>query len=126
MNLFRPLAIVAAALSLGACTHLSLDDNRPDIHVSPRAPVVAPKADPLSLKPVEWKVYNTTELKALADQIAQTGQNVVLFTLDEDNFKALSTNLTDIQSFIKQQNSVIIFLTKAANQQPDPSKPEAK
>jgi hypothetical protein len=108
--------LVAAtfAVSLAACTHVTPPPPVTVIAASP--PVAPPTADTITPAPVQWTVYNAAELKDLSTKLAATGNSVVLYTLDTDGFKNLSNNLVDIKRFIGQQNAIIQFLTKAANQ----------
>ena len=103
-------SIIALSLTLTACATTA--PNPPPIIIAPTPPVNPPKADPIVMAPVQWKVYSSDELKALA---AKNGGSFVLFTLDTDNFKHLNGNLVDIKRFIEQQNAIIDYLTKAAN-----------
>lgn len=108
------LAICALAVSLSACVTITPPPPKPPapVIISSQPPVVPPTATPLTPAPVQWHVYNTAELKAMAT----TGTlPPVLITLDETNFKNLAGNLVDIKKFIDQQNVIITFLTKAAN-----------
>ena len=108
----KRILLTLAALSLAACS-----TTQPPVHVVVPVisipPVAAPKPDPLVLNPVHWKVYNSTELKALGEQLTKDGGTVVLFTLDEPNFKTLNDNLVSIKSFIQQQDAEIDFYAKA-------------
>jgi hypothetical protein len=108
----KKFLVIFALLSLTACATVKQE---PNLVITAAPPVAAPKADPLVLAPVQWHVYNSTELKKLSDSLAASGGNVVLFTLDETNFKNLSSNLVDVNKFIDQQNAIIDFLNKAAN-----------
>ncbi len=107
---------ILIALALSACSTPTKPDNFTVI--APTPPVTAPKADPVVPAPVQWKVYTLDELKALVAERS----SVLLFTLDEKNFKNLSGNLVDIKKYIDQQNEIIAYLTKAANAPSDAAK----
>lgn len=100
--------IIFVALLLTGC---ATKQNVPPIVIATTPPVTPPLSDVFVPSPVQWKVYNSSELKTLAEK----GQTTVLYTLDTDNFKNLSNNLIDIKKIIKQQNEIIEYLTKAAN-----------
>lgn len=102
-----PIFFVAVLLT-GCCTTKPVT---PPIVIATTPPVIPPASDVFVPSPVQWKVYNSAELKTLAEN----GQTTVLFTLDTDSFKNLSNNLIDIKKIIKQQNEIIEYLTKAAN-----------
>ena len=101
--------IFFVALLLTGCG--TTKQNVPPIVIATTPTVTPPISDVFVPSPVQWKVYNSAELKTLAEN----GQTTVLFTLDTDNFKNLSNNLIDIKKIIKQQNEIIEYLTKAAN-----------
>ena len=108
--------LLICALSLGLSGCLTINPKPPPpppaVVISSQPPVVPPVATPLTPAPVQWKVYNAAELKAMAT----TGTlPSVLISLDEANFKNLANNLVDIKKYIDQQNVIITFLTKAAN-----------
>ena len=77
--------------------------------------VVPPEVAPLNVSPIQWHVYNTADLQGLLDAAKKAKQEIVIFTVDEANFKLLNDNLVDIKRYLEQQGDVVIFLTKAAN-----------
>ena len=103
-------------LMLAACSTIP---NQPTVIIAPAVPVVIPKVSPIIVQPVQWKVYNSTELKTLGEELSKTNTQVILFTLDTTNFQNLNLNLADIKRYIASQQQVIDFLTKA---QAQPSK----
>jgi len=111
-NLF---AIISLGLLLSGCGHLCVNRTQQIVIVAPAPHVHAPKIEPVKTAPVQWKVYNTNDLAALVQNSNKTGNQVILFALDEANFKLLNDNLSDIKRYIKQQNAAISFLDKAAN-----------
>jgi len=108
MKALRNLALIAV-LGLAACGHKAEPETT--IVVNTRPPIEAQKIDPLVLAPVKWKVLNNDAIK----QLAASNENIVLFALDEDNFKALGTNLDDIKAYLKSQKTVIEGVVAAAN-----------
>ena len=117
------LVICALSLSLAGCASLKIDTHptppppapAPIVVVAPTPPVVAPKPDPVTMAPVQWRAYNASDLKKLSDSTLANGGNVLLFTLDETNYKNLQDNLNSIDKYIRQQNAIVDFLNKAAN-----------
>ena len=112
MNILKTMTVIFTALTLVSC---ATTVEQPPVIVAPTPPVIAPRVDPVNLRPIRWKVYTIAELKILIANAEKNGTNVVLFTLDGDNFKILSDNLVDIQKLVHQQQTVIVFLTTAAN-----------
>jgi hypothetical protein len=125
----KKVLALCAALMLSGCASFTFNPKPPPVQtvvVAPTPPVIPPVADQLNLAPVHWTVYNSSELKDLSDKLTASGGNVVLFTLDDTNFKHLSDNLSDIKKFIGQQNAIILFLNKAANAPADAAKASAE
>jgi hypothetical protein len=106
-------AMVAALLLLTACQ--TTQKPTPPVVINTNPPIVAQKPDPLALRPVEWKVYNTAELAKVANENQVGGKNIVIFTLDDSNFKSLLWNMKAIEGYVKQQNDVITNVVDAAN-----------
>ncbi len=108
------------AFGLSGCASLKIDPSppappAPTVVISAAPAVVAPQPDKLTLAPVQWHVYNAADLKKLSDSMVASGGNVVIFTLDESDYKNLQDNLVGIDKFIQQQNAIVDFLNKAAN-----------
>jgi hypothetical protein len=99
---------------LSACT--SIPKPEPTVIVSPTVPLVVPKISPVVIQPVQWKVYNSTELKSLGEELAKSNSQIILFTLDSTNFQNLNLNLADIKRYIAAQQQILDFLTKARTQ----------
>jgi len=60
------------------------------------------------MEPVNWQVVTIEQMKALTSKLKAP---TIFIVLDEQNFKALSLNLLDIQRYIKEQKAVVIMLT---------------
>ena len=111
------LAILAAFALAGCAT---LNNTPPPLVVTPQAPVVPPVVNPVVSKPVQWHVYDKKALQELLDK-TKPDENIVLFGLDTDNFKALNENLVDIRRYIREKNAAYNFVldaTKPANPKP--------
>lgn len=108
------------ALSLTACVTTDRRDPDVTVVVQPTAPIVAPLVDPVNTQPVNWQVLNSQGVRDLAARIEQTGEDVVLYTLDTEGFRALSNNLVEIRRYIREKNAAFDFVLDAAN----PPKPE--
>ncbi len=85
----------------------------PTVVVNTKPTVQAPDSDPLALGDVHWKVYNRDGLEKLVADAKANNQDLVVFVLDEDGFKTLSSNMVDILAFVKQQNAKILFYKNA-------------
>lgn len=109
------LTIVLVGSLLSGCAHFFQKPEPPIVIVTTNPHVYAPKVDPIKLSEVKWKIYNINELKTLVENSKTFKDQIVLFTLDEENFKLLNNNLNDIKRYIKQKNEAFILLDKAAN-----------
>jgi hypothetical protein len=116
------ILLTMLAFTIAGCAH---NTPEPVLVITAAPPVVAPALDPLVTAPVVWKAYNAAQLKVITDNLIATGGSIVLFTLDEANFKNLAENLKGIDKLVKQQNASIDFLTKAANAPADQAKAAA-
>ena len=103
------------SLSLTGCAAIHSKYTQQIVIVAPAPHVHAPPIAPLHPAQVTWKVYNNNDLLALVQNANKSGTQVVLFTLDELNFKLLNSNLADINRYVKDQKAAITFLDKAAN-----------
>lgn len=113
MKKLLPIILIGSLLS--GCAHFFPKNEPPIVIVTTNPHVYAPKVESVKLSEVKWKIYNINELKALVESAKTSKDQIVLFTLDEDNFKLLNNNLNDIKRYIKQKNEAFILLDKAAN-----------
>lgn len=105
------VAFATLALTLAACGSVQVP---PPVVVPHNAPVPIVQPTPLQLKPVQWKVYTTEQLKALVAQLeAQGQQNVTFYVLSQDNFNSLAFNLTEMERYIKDQKAENDFLIQS-------------
>ena len=111
---------ILLAMSLTAC--ISTGNRDPDVNVvvQPTAPIVPPLVDPVTTQPVNWQVLNSQGVRDLAARIEQTGENVVLYTLDSEGFRALSNNLVDIRRYVREKNAAFDFVMEAAKPKETP------
>lgn len=80
----------------------------PTFVAQPDQPIAVPITVPLTLEPVNWQVVTIDQMKAMLTKLKSP---TILIVLDEQNFKALSLNLIDIQRYIKEQKAVVLMLT---------------
>ena len=80
-----------------------------DIKAKPveRTLIHPPLADQLSMRQVEWTVFNRAKIeKLLADY---PNQEVVLFALSAKGYENLSLNMAEVIRYLKEQKNVIIY-----------------
>ena len=73
-----------------------------------RPPLVLPEVDPVSVRPINWIVVTPENVDAVFAQLAQDGENLVLFALTDTGYENLSLNLSDIRQLIQQQRTVMV------------------
>ncbi len=99
------ILIVALAGFLAACTTTQVPVNQPLI-----APPI-PQATPVVLKDVQWKVYNRDALIELVEQLKKDGnKSIVIFALTPKGYENLSSNMIELERYIKEQKEVTLFL----------------
>ena len=108
------LSIISLGLFLSGCAQFC-PKNEPPVIIAPTPHVYAPKVNSVKPAPIKWQVYNTNDLASLVEKSRKSGNQIVLFALDEINFKLLNDNLADIKRYIQQKNEALDFLEKAAN-----------
>lgn len=69
-----------------------------------RAEPIVPNIDQLDLETVDWKVVTPENV----DQVfaSLTGREV-LFAVDDNGYRAIAANMTDLRAALQQQQSVI-------------------
>ena len=99
------ILIVALAGFLAACTTTQVPVNQPLI-----APPI-PTPTPVVMKDVQWKVYNREALIKLVEEMkANPGKQVVIFALTPKGYENLSSNMIELERYIKEQKEVTLFL----------------
>jgi hypothetical protein len=76
------------------------------------AAVPVPKAQPVVMRDVHWKVYNVKELEALIAKAKKNGtdKQLALVTLTPKGYENLSMNLSELERYIREQKEVIVYL----------------
>jgi hypothetical protein len=124
MRLLRPsfgaAVLLVVGIALGGCQ----TDGTPQV-VNFAAPVI-PKAQPLHLSDVHWKVYTVKELKqVVADAEKHPDKNIVIYGLTSQGYKNLSTNMADIERYIKEQGSINLYLQNTLKARENVGKPSS-
>lgn len=70
--------------------------------------VTAPRAAPMNLATIKWNVMT-----------GNLSSNRTLYTLDQDNYVKLDTNLLDIKRYIEEQAQTILFYEQLENSKLD-------
>lgn len=64
--------------------------------------VVLPKPKPLELNDIEWKVITEENSKEIFEKMKESGDDPVLFSLDDEDYEDLSENNLRIKNYIKK------------------------
>lgn len=98
------------ALALAGCQTTSQNAPLPEL-----AAVPVPTPAPVVMRDVQWKVYNAKELRRLAADLEKSGKDTTLIALTPQGYQNLSTNMSELERFIREQKEVIVFLKKTAD-----------
>jgi hypothetical protein len=100
-------SLILSSAFLAGCNTTS--GSRP-IAVNLAAPSV-PDAQPVTMRPVKWKVYNASDLRKLA--AANTAsKGVVLIALTPKGYQDLSANLVEIERYMREQGEIVVTYKK--------------
>jgi hypothetical protein len=66
-----------------------------------------PAIDPLSLRDVKFKVVHKDNSEVSFQKMVDNNEQPVLFCLSGDDYKALASNIADVQSFMRLQNRLL-------------------
>jgi len=104
----RPFILIPFCFLLAAC---QTTGPTPVVVEYPR--VAVPSAHPVHMREVIWKVYNADELEKLVEELKQNpDEEFVLIALTPKGYENLSTNIIELERYIKDQKEIIAFLKK--------------
>lgn len=66
-----------------------------------------PQPDELRMIKLEWVVLTEENAIEVLDALDKSGRPVVLFALTDKGYESLSLNISNIRSYIEQQNTII-------------------
>lgn len=73
--------------------------------------VSVPPPQQITTQGFQWKIYNGRDIQELAKTIQTTGKDdVLIFGLTPNGYRALSHNMIELQRYIKQQQKIIVYL----------------
>lgn len=72
-----------------------------------KAPLILPAIDQFRARDVNWFIITPENYQKVISELQASGQNVALFAITDKGYEALSLNLTDIQTIIRQQQAII-------------------
>ena len=80
-----------------------------EISASPIAkpPLTLPKTNKVKMRNVKWKIVTKNNVDQVMADLAKQGDNVVLFSLTDKGYEALSLNTADLRKLIMEQQAII-------------------
>lgn len=80
-----------------------------EISASPIAkpPLTLPSTNKVKMRTVKWKVVTKNNVDQVMADLAKQGDNVVLFSLTDKGYEALSLNTADLRKLIMEQQAII-------------------
>lgn len=69
--------------------------------------LILPSADELNLRDIEWHIITSDNQEEVFNEIVEVGNLPVLFGITGDDYKDLSLNISDIRTYIRQQQYII-------------------
>ena len=100
---FLVLASISSLLLLGGCQTTPI---AVPVEI-PRAKMVIPPVDPLSLDTIQWIIITRDNAKQVFDDLESKGIDPALFGLTDINYERIAINFTKIRALVMQQNAVI-------------------
>ncbi|RYD61360.1 MAG: hypothetical protein EOP84_35830 [Verrucomicrobiaceae bacterium] len=95
------------ALSVAGCQHGEQQVGPPQL-----AAVPVPTPQPVSMRDVNFKVYNTKELEKLIATAKKNGtdKQLTVIALTPKGYENMSLNLNELERYIREQKEVIVYL----------------
>lgn len=96
-------------LFLSACSNTPLPTTTLEVNtveVQRPAPIV-PRADILNLREINWVVLTADNIDEEFQRLSNSGREAVFFALTADGYENLALNLNDINTLVRQQNTII-------------------
>jgi flagellar basal body L-ring protein FlgH len=125
----KPCSLLAAVLfaALGGCETVEMASTTTMVTaptVAQTAVDRAPEPRGTKLRPVQFQVYSGAELQTLAADIKAGRRNdVVIIGLTPKGYQNLSTNLAELERYIREQKQVIAYLRKTGGSHFRPQPP---
>lgn len=101
------------ALTLGGCAHWF--GGQPDT-TTVFKPIEIPNVQPtpMTLRPVQWRVYTVAQLRTMVAQMEASGQTeAVFYVLPREEYESLAFNLAEMARFIRDQRAANEYLVEA-------------
>jgi hypothetical protein len=70
--------------------------------------LILPTADVLRMRDVEWTIITENNYEEVFTNLGKDGKIVAIFGLSEKGYSNLGLNLSDLRSYIQQQQAIIL------------------
>jgi|AntDeeMinimDraft_6_1070357.scaffolds.fasta_scaffold03497_4 hypothetical protein len=106
MKATNVLVLVLVATLLSGC---SIFTKKVDASFTPIAKpeLVLPDADEVRMREIEWFIITEDNYEEVFAELQESGNVVVLLGLTSKGYENLSLNLSDIRTFVQQQQAII-------------------
>ena len=106
MNKLIVPGLLVVLLALASCSNVKeLLTIKPVIVAKPA--LIVPKTRPVKSELVSFIVITKDNMEAKFKELGKSENDVVVFALTNDSYKALSLSVADLRRYIVQQNAVI-------------------
>jgi len=114
MQLRTSFLTLSALLILTACGSI-FKDNEPIVEtvvqtvtVTPDIPIQS-RPDPVNIRDVEFYVVTEDNFEEFKSRFLANGNQFVFIAISIDDYEDLSLNIADLQRYIEQQGSLIVY-----------------
>lgn len=108
-GVFMKNLIARSALSMLSLILLSACSAKPSALPPARIPLSLVDPAPLKMQKVQFVIINTNNAAQVFADLESQGLEPVVFALTGADYKALSTNINDIKSYLLLQQKIIIL-----------------
>ena len=75
---------------------------------SVRTPLALAELDPLTIKPVTWKIITPGNAEAVFAEMEAKKQPIVLFAITDNGYEQLAITLADLRNYIAAQRTIVL------------------
>jgi predicted small secreted protein len=87
-----------------------------------KTPLALPDPEPISTKPIKWRVITPDNVDAVWEQLEQDNEDAVVFAITADGYQQLAVTIAELRKLIVTQRVII----QKYREYYEPAKPAAK
>jgi hypothetical protein len=106
MKATNVLVLVLVATLLSGCSWLTKEVETSYTPVE-KPTLTLPDADEVRMRKIEWFIITEDNYEEVFAELKESGNVVVLLGLTSQGYENLSLNLSDIRTFVQQQQAII-------------------